>query len=70
MLKRRTSLLQSSVSGKTQLTWRRRFALPEHFKQVKSFVAEATGQNLDWLEAEVASISAKIRPGLAAKSDL
>ena len=51
-------------NGKTRLTWRQRFASPEHFKQVKSFVAEATGQNLDRLEAEVASMDAKslIRP--------
>lgn len=53
--------------GKTQLTWRQRFASPEHFNQVKSFVAEATGQNLDRLEADVASMSAKIRAGLPPK---
>jgi hypothetical protein len=43
-------------AGKTRLTWCQRFASREHFEQVKSPVTEATEQNLDRLEAELAKM--------------
>jgi uncharacterized protein YndB with AHSA1/START domain len=41
---------------KTQRRWRQRFASLEHFKQVKEPVIEATEQNLDRLEGELAKL--------------
>lgn len=51
------SEVRTKRATRTRLTWCQRFASRQHFEQVKPFVIEATEQNLDRLEAELAGMA-------------
>jgi uncharacterized protein YndB with AHSA1/START domain len=50
----RMTMLHEEQNGKTRLTWRMRFVLPEEGAKLHDVIAEANEQNFDRLEAHLA----------------
>ena len=53
----RLTVMLEEQGGKTKLVWRQRFETKEHCDRVREFVHRANEQNLDRLEAELATMA-------------